>query len=479
MRLAIRAQVAPGPGERAVGISVFYYRQDEERIDLPATPAAVNVPRGETATQEITVDITECLSDPERVSGESEDGCRFHIELALFDEDGEFISGDTQEAEATQPGEEVNLEPFNLPQASVGVSTDAVNFEATVSDEGRPPAKTFSVFSTTGADLGDVMPQVIYPGEGEPLVWLDLAFEGGVVTLRPSTTDLSPGTYEAIVRVVASREEAASADVVVTYTVHALPGGGDLVMFGDGNLLDATGMENADNQRFAANLVGYTTSGSRGAATRVLIDCRMSWSSYLCPNELGPFSNALAAVGFSTTVITSARGDHTSIPADVKLLVFVAPCEGFTSSELVALRAFAAEGGRILMVSEYQSYYGTSWQQCAGAQNQLAFGLGTSMSFAGGDHDIFYNTLPAESLRPHQITTGMSSLTFGYSSRVATDTSARPLFFNMANQVLLGAVETIDTGPLPDVVVESIASMQRTAQRQTVRPTTPLSGTGR
>ncbi len=475
VRLAINAQVGPGPGERAVAIRVYYLRQNEDRIDLPATPSQVNVPRGGTSTQQVTVQISECLADPQRMMGESESGCHLFIELRLLDDDGEFISEQTQEVEASRPGEQVPVAPFNLPQAAVGLSSTTAAFEATRYDEGAPSPATISVFSTTGASLGDLSEDVSYPGESA-VAWLAVSNEDGVLTLRPDRTNLVPGTHTATVRVSASRDGAAEGTIEVTYVIRPLTGGGDLVLFGDGNFFDATALANADNQRLADNLATYGHPGARGTATQVQIDCgRQSAGGYLCQGGLGALTSALASAGYETVVNPSTAGSLTSIAASIKVLMLIMPCEAFDFEEVNTLKQFAVEGGRVVMASEFQDFYGDNWQTCSAAQNALARNLGTQVGLTGGQHSCNYNTLPAESLRPHQITAAMASVTMGCSSEVFADTSARPLFYDLFNEVRIAVADRIDTEP----VIPTLTNVETARSRFDLRlpPLAPWAAT--
>ena len=543
VQLEIRAQVAPGPGERAVAIHVYYLRQNEDRVDLPATPAQVNVPRGGTATRAVTVEIAECLADPLRMTGESGTGCRFFIELRLLDEDGEFISEQTHEAEASAPGQQVPVEPFNLPQASVGASSSAVSFAATEHDEGRPAAKTINVFSSTGAELGELSSEVMYPDEGELPAWLDVSLDGGILTLRPSTTSLFPRTYTATVRVSASRADVAVKDILVTYVVAGLPRrlvvsgdgqgaatvvsspegidcllifgrtnagcvedfpfgtvvtlsitadegsffegwsgacsgsgacvvtmdqdqsvvaqfgepspGGDLVIFSDVNLFDATGLQTTSNVQLVDNLVDYTTTRGRSSARTVQLECGRGsgQAELLCGSFFDEFSRRLAQIDYSSVITSSKQGSLTSVPANVKVIAFLLSCEVFTASEVNVLKKFAEEGGRIVFVSENSAAFPAA---CGIVQDRLAADLGINMTHVNAQIECGqHRAIPGSSLRPHQITEGVTELMIACSSEIDVGFGAYPLFFDRLGTRVLAAVGKVDTSPISVVTFKA------------------------
>ncbi|HUF27367.1 MAG TPA: hypothetical protein VMM18_10355 [Gemmatimonadaceae bacterium] len=439
VRLAIRAQIDPGPDGRVVAILAYYHRANEDRIDLPVTPRFIAVPRGESRTAQLRVAIGACLADPQRMRSESQSGCRFSIELQLLDEDGEFISAQAHEVEVSAPGQTVNVPTFNLPQAAITAASSAVAFEA--DEMGALPVQSLVGFwSETGAALGTVSVEIEYL-EGSQKPWLSHTLSEGSLTLRPTTTDVYARTHVALVRLTASREGVAAKEIEVSYTVRGSPGGRDFVMFGDGNFIDPVAMATPGNQRLVQRLVGYRHDGPRGSGLQVQVDCgRQSPGSYLCNGGLGGFVGALADAGVGTNIINSTAGTLTSFPAGVKLIVLVMPCQAYNVTEVNALKQFAAEGGRIALFSEFQGFYGDGWQTCSAAQNQLARELGSGITLAGGQFQCGQHfTLPAIWIVSHQITAGMTEVTMGCSSRLFADTSVRELIYDPGENLLAAA----------------------------------------
>ena len=532
VRLGIRAQVAPGPDEHAIAIRVYYHRQNESQVDLPVTPAQLNVPRGGTSTRAITVQIAECLADPQRMMGETTTGCRLSVELRLLGSDGSFISEQTQEVEASAPGEEVPVEPFNLPQAAIALSSNSATFSATENDESLPPAANITVSSATGASLGDLTVDVDYPAQEEVDGWLSHSLAGGVLTLRPAHLDLYPGTYTATVSISASREGVEAVTVAVTLTVTGRPrelvvmgagpgsatvtsspagidcaiafgrssggcaaefpfaaqvtltitttqnefsgwggacagsgpcmlamsddaevtaqfsapeAGGDLVVFSDVNVFDGTAMQTASNVRMVQNLVGYSAEGPRATERGVQMECgRGNSQEQLCGSFFDVFDRTIAGMDYFSFTTASQSGSLTSIDPEVKVIVFLLSCEPFTATEVSVLRKFAGEGGRIVFVSENAFAYTA---ECGTVQDQLASSLGANMTHVNGSWDCGAHRTLAAGLRPHQITEGMTEITYTCGSEIVAGAFVRPLLYDQAGTHILAAAAPIDTSP--------------------------------
>jgi hypothetical protein len=75
--------------------------------------------------------------------------------------------------------------------------------------------------------------------------------------------------------------------------------------------------------------------------------------------------------------------------------------------------------------------------------------MGAQMTNTGGALDCGSVALPAASLRPHQVTTGMTGLTIACASQVVPGPNDYPFLYDQTNTVVLGAVAKIDFTPLP------------------------------
>ncbi|MBC7894587.1 MAG: ABC transporter [Cytophagaceae bacterium] len=222
------------------------------------------------------------------------------------------------------------------------------------------------------------------------------------------------------------------------------PPGTDIVVFNDINVLDQTAMANPNNQLMVKNLVNYTNAGPRGSGKTVWFDCgHSSISTYTCTGTGGYWGTLHSVVqgeGFTAADVFTPTGGLTSIPADVKVLFLVNPCSAYDLAEINTLKVFASEGGRVVFVGEHAGYYGS----CIPIENQFLLDLGAVMTNQGLAVDCGHVTQPGTSLRPHQITTGMTNVTMGCSSVVVLGPNDYPLYYDQTNTQVLSAVATID-----------------------------------
>ena len=73
--------------------------------------------------------------------------------------------------------------------------------------------------------------------------------------------------------------------------------------------------------------------------------------------------------------------------------------------------------------------------------------MGAAMTCLGGVAEGRLTVLPETSLRPHPITAGVTSLVMAASSVVSLGPDDIPLFFNRANDQVLGAVAIVNLAP--------------------------------
>jgi len=87
------------------------------------------------------------------------------------------------------------------------------------------------------------------------------------------------------------------------------------------------------------------------------------------------------------------------------------------------LKQFASEGVRLVFIGEWQGYY-----DAITLENDFLGKMEAVMTNTGQAVDCGYNTLPSASLRPHQITQGMSNVTIACSSVLAPGPNGYPLY---------------------------------------------------
>ncbi|WP_240695322.1 ABC transporter [Thermus caldilimi] len=224
--------------------------------------------------------------------------------------------------------------------------------------------------------------------------------------------------------------------------------GKDIVVFNDINPFDDTGMANPNNQLMVKNLVVYTTAGPRNDGTKVLFDrgrqSRCGGTGECSDPSLTTMRSVIQAQGFSIEELNSTQESITAIAPEVKVIFLWNPRETFTNAEINVLKAFAAEGGRVVFIGEWQGYY-----DAITLENDFLGKMGAVMTNIGEAVDCGYNTLPGTSLRPHQITQGMTDVTIACSSVLVPGPNDYPLYYDSTNTRVLSAVATIDTTPLP------------------------------
>jgi hypothetical protein len=222
------------------------------------------------------------------------------------------------------------------------------------------------------------------------------------------------------------------------------PPGTDIVVFNDVNVFDNTAMADANNVLLVQNLVDFTAGKPRDDGDAVWIDCRAPAHGVTVGGcSPSTFQTTIAGEGFTVVMVTEGGLDE--IPADVKTIFLWIPTLEYTAPEITAFKQFAEEGGRVVFVGEHAGFYGEWIPQ----QNAFLQAMGAVMENTGGFVDCAdesgYPTLPASSLRPHQITTGMTGVTVACSSVIEAGPSDFVLYFDSSGTEVLSGVATIDT----------------------------------
>jgi hypothetical protein len=234
------------------------------------------------------------------------------------------------------------------------------------------------------------------------------------------------------------------------------PPGTDIIVFNDINVFDNDRLVD-DNVTLLANLLNFTTDGSRGEGSTVWVDCRNVANKEFFPNnlvdgcehpEFESFRATIANQGFSFVGIT--EGSLTEIPADVKVIFLWIPDVAYSAAEVNALKQFASEGGRVVFVGEWDGFYGAFFS----VQNSFLLAMGAEMQNIGGNF-VCPATIPSSAIRPHQVTQGVDQFLMGCSSEITLGENDFPLILSPTEEQILAGVAAIDTTPI--VVVESSA----------------------
>ena len=116
----------------------------------------------------------------------------------------------------------------------------------------------------------------------------------------------------------------------------------------------------------------------------------------------------------------------------MKVIFLWNPLVAYTVPEINAFKQFAADGGRLVFVGEWDGYYGAG----IALENAFLLNMGAVMTNIGQAIDCGYNTLPAASLRPHEVTTGMTGVTIACASVIVPGPTDFPLYYDLSNTKL-------------------------------------------
>ncbi|PRX46344.1 motility-associated ABC transporter substrate-binding family protein [Salegentibacter salegens] len=240
--------------------------------------------------------------------------------------------------------------------------------------------------------------------------------------------------------------------------------GRDVVVLNDINIFDNTALADPDNVRFVQNLVNYTTTGVRNSGDVVWIDRGRNarcYSNGEC-TETGwaTTESVMEDEGFTVESIFSTVGSLTSIPSDVKIVMLVMPTSQYTVDEINTLKQFAADGGRIIFVGEYDSFYAN-----IEVENQFLANMGAVLFNSGGRVDCDYTILPSASNRDHPIMAGIEDLTIACASVIEPGDGDFALFYDTTNTLVLGGVAKIDTAPITELKQAARSKLRATTTR--------------
>jgi hypothetical protein len=226
-------------------------------------------------------------------------------------------------------------------------------------------------------------------------------------------------------------------------------GGRDLVVINDLNAFDQAASQDPNNARFYRNLVRFNGVPAR---KRVVVHVG---HGYNCPGggtcvggPTPPTFETMMTVGGAYTVID---GDDTSfpltsIPNDVRVIILWLPSVNYSAAEVTALKQFVGAGGRVVVVGERGSVPANPGAFAAHRQtlNKLLADMGTTMQNVGGEYVCpappnVHVALPSSSIKPHQVTSGMKSITMSCASALKIGAKEKPLIV-ASDTLILAAV---------------------------------------
>jgi hypothetical protein len=260
-------------------------------------------------------------------------------------------------------------------------------------------------FSVTGGNPGDTYTWTVNGVTGGNSTFGTITSTGFYTA--PATPP-TPPTFAVCAQSVQTPANKGCINVTITTTPSA---GGELIVINDINWADigltkSGGIYNyPGNAQFVQNLVGFTPTGVRSSASKVLmlLDAGYQNQNGMYASFSGDWSevgNIITGAGY-TTAQTTLHSDLINIPSDVKVLILMMPGNAFTTSETNGLKTFASQGGRILFIGENGGYY--------------AYGLAVEDAFLASMGGLMTNTGSCDAPGvivnsvPHQLTAGISA----------------------------------------------------------------------
>ena len=241
----------------------------------------------------------------------------------------------------------------------------------------------------------------------------------------------------------------------VTFTAHAIVPG--LVIFNDVNPFDDAPFNsnnaafNPNNVRLVQNLLNFTGTGPRASGNTVVME---GGHASLIPVCWQPLARAeVANQGYTLAVQSSTTIG--AQPANVKVLILCLPTTPkYSADEINNMKQFLAEGGRLIYIGEHEGFAATLTNE-----NVFLTDIGAAMRITPDFVQCnAYFVVPATSLLPHQITTGMSSVTMACSSTITTlGPNDAGLYYNNDGTKLLAGVASVDLTPKPNPAFRAAA----------------------
>ncbi len=261
-------------------------------------------------------------------------------------------------------------------------------------------------FSVTGGNVDDTYAWSVNGTVGGNTTFGTITNTGFYTA--PATVP-TPSTFAVCAQSVQTPANKGCINVTITATPSA---GGELIVINDINWADIGLYKSGGiyaypgNAQFVKNLVGFTTTGVRSSASKVLM---LRDSVYQANNggyasftaDWSEVGNIITGQGY-TTVETLVHSDLINIPNDVKVVILMMPGNAFATPEINGLKTFASQGGRILFIGENGSYYG--------------YGLSIEDAFLASMGALMTNTGSCDvqgeftvTSVPHQLTAGIAA----------------------------------------------------------------------
>ncbi|MGE0352943.1 MAG: hypothetical protein AB7Q69_06845 [Gemmatimonadales bacterium] len=295
-------------------------------------------------------------------------------------------------------------------------------------------------------------------GAPGPYIWSVNGVDGGNATfgtIDPQGLYVAPATVPnpAIFLVCARASANPSASGCATVVISPVPSAGaDVIVFNDINMFQDQAVVLPGNARLVENLVNFSITGVRSGAKTVIFDyshdSKCFQTSECGGSVLQLMHGVIAQLGLTVDSFTVGT-TITSVAPAVKAIFIWTPEVPYDTTEINALKAFAAEGGRIVFLGERLPYYLS--YGIDSVENRFFQEMGAQLTNIGADVAFAPNyTVPIPQTGRHQVMTGVDSVAFSAASIVLPGPNDFVLVRDTtATQDVLGAVAKIDVTPLP------------------------------
>lgn len=309
-------------------------------------------------------------------------------------------------------------------------------------------------FSVTGGNAGDTYTWTVNNIVGGNSTFGTISSTGFYTA--PATVP-TPATFAVCAQSVQTPANKGCINLTITDVPSA---GGELIVINDVNWGDNSyGLYRSGstynypgNAQLVRNLVGFTPTGVRSSASKVMM-LHDSYSSYSFAGNWSNMKSLIEGLGY-TTVQVAAHSSLNSIPSDVKLVILLTPgysypAVQFTVSEINGLKTFASQGGRILFIGENGGYYSNG----LALEDAFLASMGAVMTNTGACDapGVIVNSVP------HQLTAGIAaSGTGGVYMNCVSHMNLGPNDFALMNYggVVVAAIAKIDYTLIPVLALQ-------------------------
>lgn len=231
-----------------------------------------------------------------------------------------------------------------------------------------------------------------------------------------------------------------------TLDVTATAGGsaasaGDFIVIHDVNWGDNSyGIPYAGNVQFMKNLVNFSIGGARASANKVMLLDFLTLSYYNFSGNWSGMASVFGSQGY-TAYNTSDRTKLVTVPADVKVVILHLPSisNPITIPEINGIKAFLAQGGRVLYIGENSGF-----QYTLSEATSLLSAMGASTTATGS---CAWGTV---TVYPHQLTTGIANNTFNIACASIINPGAGDyVLMRDASGNAIAVVAHVNTTPIP------------------------------